>query len=446
MSAAWKWSIVLVAALQLVTLAGCWYIEDHVEILFMTRRLLHQGTVTMWRPGEPPNPFLNVVPGQASWSRFLPVNAFVLLPLLAADEVLGWGDRAQYGRLVHLQGWLFAVATLFWLGRTLRRDSASSAATALAVALTGLSWPMWLISKRVGPEPILALLALLFASADPETRSGRIARALIAAGLPWCHATGAVISFGLAFFSTAEGLLAPPRTPDRIAAAFRRSLPALACSALGIASVMYLWNYRIHGHWLSGGYGHYTGPTSGRELVNPLAGLLVHLNGFGGGAAPLLVPALIAALLARRKGAPVPGLVTAAGLTLLLLAFLSPLSSPEPARRLAVTVPLWGLVLGCSWDRHPWPSPWPQILIALVIPWSLACLIAREGFAYLMPDGSIYFPPHFLWLRLAGQGAPLTHTLLPVLLLCTVALVALDRVYRLFRPVAIPVAPGAATP
>jgi hypothetical protein len=197
---AWRWAALLIVSIQLLTLAGTWYIVDHHEVLYMARRLLHQGTFTLWRPGEPPAPFNRWDPDGPTRSRFLPTTSLTVVPLLALDEALGWDDPRHFGRLVHLQGELFVLATLLLLAAALRRDGASPRAVALAVVVTGLSGPLWLISRRAGPEPILALLVCAFVAAGTrrgaEAGGGRGVQAAVCAALPWVHATGPVMSAG----------------------------------------------------------------------------------------------------------------------------------------------------------------------------------------------------------------------------------------------------------
>lgn len=435
----WRWALVLVASVHLLSIAGGWQVTDHGEMLHMARRILTRGTLDLRSPGDAPNGFMSApaaIPERPIRSRFVPGTSVTLAPLLLVDEAMGWGNDKQYGRVVHLHGELFGLAGLTLLGWTVRRSGGSPQATALAIVLTGLAWPFWMTSRHVGPEPVLAFLVAGFLAAgarndDPEGGRKRwpLAEATIVVLLPWVHSTGPIISLALVASRFVEELVRDDAGTDRLQGALVSVWPLAAASAAGVLSVVGLWNHAYHGSWWAGGYAQFMWDRFFRTR-NPLVGLWVYGNGFALQALPLLV---VAGLGARARWRPLtPGLASALCLTAVLVVFFAPFSTDEPARRLAAACPAWGVVVGSVWDRLGWRAPTAQLVSAAAGLIGLYWLLGEAPGFYFTRWGIFYFP-QVLWLRLALAGAPLWQTVGPVLALMGAALLSLGRVWALFR-------------
>jgi hypothetical protein len=418
-------ALVLVFAFHLLTTAGIWYNTDHGEMLYISARILDHHTIDLWDPGEPHPKFLSwrVTEGQPLPSRFLPTTSFTLLPLLALDRALGLGEPDQFGRLVHLQGHLFVLLSLALLAYALGSLGASPLARAVAVVLTGLSWPVWLVALRLGPEPILVFLVALFLAAEVARglgkRWGAAAQGLACFALPWVHATGPVVSACLALG------VALDHGSDR-RRALREALPAAIGCLLGTATFLFFWNHLYEGDWLRGGYARYA--SEAFALQNPIHGFGIGVASLAWGA-PLLLGVGVLALV--RAPGPGPGRGTALVLTLGLLLLVAPFARGEATRRLACVLSPWGLVVGARFDRLRLPAGLAEALMALAFAPGLLGLF-REGGGFLETSSGIYFVPYLLWVRLWNQGHVVAAFLPPALLL-VLLLASLFRVLALAR-------------
>jgi hypothetical protein len=400
--ATWRQALLLVACVHLLTTAGTWSLTDHVEYAFVARRLIDHGGFALAEPGVrsiAALPWLVPGNGETLRTRLQPVTALTLVPLLALDRALGLEDPARYGRILHLQGHLFVIAGLAFLAWAVRAGGASQGATAAAVALTGLSWPVWSIARRIGPEPILlALVCLFIAAAGFGARRRSAARFAVCAVLPWTSPTGSTVGLALAAATLLDAWLDLPR-PERTLG----RLPWAAAWGLflGVASVALVWNRLYHGDWLLGGYAPYAArPFFG--VVAPTTGLLLHLR-----ALVVEGPVLFAlsALGLRAAGSPrANGLTLALVLTGALLLLFASFYQPEPSRRFAVVWPAFGAIVGRTWDRLRLPLPAPQALVALGALTGFYWLIFNEGRRYPGPGGLFY--PNVLWVERYLSGAP----------------------------------------
>jgi hypothetical protein len=435
----WTWSLALVASVYLLTMTGAWTVTDHGELLYMAGRMLSRGTLDLWDPGEPPPTFLSwprPPGGGPIRSRFVPVPSLTLLPLLWLDRAFGWGERDQFGRLVHLQGHVFVLSGLALLGVSLRRLGASPQATAVAIVLTGLCWPVWMVGRRLGPEPILVFLVSVFLAASnvPSLRA-RLLQGGVCLCLPWTHGTGSVVSAGLVLAACLQGC-GETTLRARAVRAARSEWPLVLGSVLGIASFVFFWNHLYHGHWLTGGYAQYAGDLYQRQ--SPLLWARKYASCIALGLPLLLVPAW----LGRRAAGPHSARVTALTLTVVTLLFtlITPFSYSEPARRIALLVPAWGLVLGMTWDRlHP-PPVFAQVLTGLALVLGLFWFLNEEGGYYFTSRGIFYFPV-VLWLSLLNEGRPWA-ALLPVGALLALLALAWARTWALLRGAPAPLTPS----
>jgi hypothetical protein len=431
-SARWLWALLLVASIHLLTTAGAWYVTDHAEYLFVARRLLDHGTFDLAPAGVrrvEMLPWLVPGDGETLRTRLLPATPLTLVPLLAVDRAFGLEDPRQFGRIVHLQGHLFVLAGLFLLGRTVRRLGGSDAAAASAVLLAGVCWPVWLVARRIGPEPMLFFLVCAFLAAAPRAEAGpRKAaaglRPAVCAFLPLVHPTGTVIGLTLLAAGFVDAWLDDgAQVGDRV-----RSLAwAVGGLALGLAGVVLCWNGLYHGDWYRGGYGPYaTAPFFG--VREPLAGLMLHLRALALEGGVVLTVAFAGMRVAGRPRAF--GLTSALGLTTALLLLFATFYQPEPARRLVVVWPCWALIVGRTWDRLRLRGPAAQALLAAAFLVGFYWLIWNEGRHHPGPGGLFY--PNILWVKLLVAGAP-AWRLFPVAVLSLLLFVSAARTSGLLR-------------
>jgi hypothetical protein len=433
--ARWPWALVLVTSVHLLTTSGTWAILDHGEILYTARHLLHHGTLDLTAPGVPRLPFMPTVaarPGAPVRSRFLPLPTLTLVPLLALDEALGWGDPREFGHLVHLQGHLMVTAGLALLGLAIRRTGGSDAAAAMAVLLAGLAWPVWLVSRRVGPEPVMVLLVSLFVLADsfPGWRSRALVKGLVCALFPWTHVTGALVSAALAASAAATAILARTRR-DAQDRPWAEAATVTALATVGAASMIYFWNHRFHGNWVAGGYGLYA-PEQAFGARNAAVGVLQYLVAFTL-ECPVLVGLAAAGVRVAGRRPPVDAyLAAAAGVTAVILLVFATFFAPDPTRRLAVACPLWAAVAAAAWDRLGLRAPWPQALVAASGLVSFARFAAVDG-GWRVSAGGWNLPQYVLWADLVRAGRPWWMVAGPVALLLAVVLVSTARIWALLR-------------
>jgi hypothetical protein len=228
--------------------------------------------------------------------------------------MFGWRDPATF-RFVHLQGHFFVGLGLILVGRGIARLTGNPATTALSILLLGLNWPVWMIARRLGPEPVLFALLAVFATGG--VRAKLASQAL----LPWVHASGPLLGLGALLAVAVEQRSVTSR-------GFRGA--ALGW-ALGLVSVALLWNLPVHGHLLLGGYGDYAGDRF-FTLRNPLVGVFSVL----GPVVAWTLPLWYVAIRAGRRGA-----LETLAMWLPMVAFLSVFSNPEPERRLAPLLAAW---------------------------------------------------------------------------------------------------------
>jgi hypothetical protein len=424
-ASAWGWALVLVASLQLLTTAGTWVVTDQAEALFTARRLLTAGTLDLAPDGAKAPRQIPWAPGSAGKplrSRLLPLPALSLTPLLWLDRRLGLEDPTDYGRVVHLQGHLFVLATLALLGFAVKRAGGEDSGAAMAVVLAGLAWPVWMASRNGGAEPILALLVMIVASLGPDGADLRgelplAARGAALALLSWTNPSGSVLAVALAAASWWPG-----REP-------RRSVLWLCFgTATGIASVMVLWNALRHGSPLLGGY-HLV--TNGDYFLatSPLRGGADYARSCLEQGPFLLSLALLGAASRGRRSRR--ELVSPFLLLLAVTALFATYYSPEPERRLAAVWPVFGLSLGRGWPALGWRSPAAQLTLAAAGLLGFHFFFQAAGHYYPGP-GNLYYPG-VLWVKLALDHGLSLIWALPVLLLSATSLLSGERVFALVR-------------
>lgn len=407
----WLWALVLVASIHLLTTPGTWFVTDQAEYLFAANRLVTRRTLDLSEPGETrvgSLPWLEGRPGQPIRSRLLPGTAVALVPLVLLDRLLGCADPLGCGALVNLEGHVFVLSGLGLLGWAVRRSGGSTRAAAMAVALTGMAWPVWLVSGRGGPEPILVFLLSAFllagtvdgTSPGPSRREAVLLKCCVCGLLPWVHPTGSVLDLALVGAALLDAL-ATWRQGASGREALRPAWHLAWASAAGILSVVWLWNHLYHGNWWAGGYGQFE-PGKYLGALPPLVGLSIH-------ARDLLLQAPVLALLVilgvRAAGRPWPqGFAAPALLTAGLLILFSTFYTPEPARRFAVVFPAWGLLAGRTWDRSGWDGFSAQGALAVAGLVGFQWFMTVEGRYYQGPGGLFY--PNVLWVKLAIEGSP----------------------------------------
>lgn len=315
----WVWPVLLVTALHLVTTSGAWWITDHGEILAAADHFLSTGRLDLTDLGPAWTDWSRIVAARGNASiRFQPLSILLLTPFLLLDRMSGWRDPAAF-KFVHLQGHLFVSLGLMLAGRAIARATRRADLTALSILLLGLNWPVWMIARRLGPEPVLFALLALFAA------GGARAKFTSQALLPWVHASGPLLGLG--------ALLAVAVEERRLTG--RATRAAGLGWVLGLVSVALLWNLPVHGHLLMGGYGVYAADRF-FVLRNPLVGLFPVL-------APMVAWTLPLWYLALRAGKG--GALETLALWLPIVAFLAVFSNPEPERRLAPLLAAWTLAL-----------------------------------------------------------------------------------------------------
>jgi hypothetical protein len=251
--------------------------------------------------------------------------------------------------------------------------------------------------------------------------------------LPWTHATGPLVAAALVASVGLEHLFRSPGGVRELRGAAASLAPAFAATAVGVASMLWLWNGLYQGNWWGGGYGRLM-PAGSLSLRNPLVGLWLYARDFGFGSCVLLLFALAGVRRTGRAGAE--GLAAAITVTGILWSFFalfppSYLFADEPARRLAATLPAWGAVAGTTWDKLAWRPPLPQALLALSLPVLIYSLLAQEQTYFLLPSGVSSSLPQIIWVRLMAEGAPPWLTVAPVVALGSAAVYCLRRTSRL---------------
>jgi hypothetical protein len=421
----WRWSLVLVASLHLLTTAGVWTNTDKAEDLLTARRLLDRGTFTLAEPGVTRVPealWLWAPPGETLKPRLFPLSALTLVPLLFLDRVLGLETPRQYGRLVHLQGHIFVLGALALLGMAVRRWGGSPRAAAATVVLVGTLWPVWAISRRGCAEPIMAFLIALYllgtaAYPGPSSRRADLARALACFLLAWTNPTGPFLAGALI---GADVLVRFLQASERA----KHLLPPVLATIAGNLSVLVLWNLLFHGS-LWGGYARYDMVRFG--VRSPLEGIVIYV----GQSLPqvFVLIGVVAAGLVACRGRWASLLAHPVALLGVVLAVFSTHYVPEPVRRLSVVWPAWGLAAGRTWDPLSWRRPWPQTLLAVGALVGFYWFMVHDGRHYQGPGGLFY--PGVLWVELAVAGRPLWVWALPVAVLLGVLVVSASKVWRL---------------
>ncbi len=315
----WAWPVLLVASLHLITTSGAWWITDHGEILLAADHFIATGRLDLNDLGPQWADWTRIVEARDNAStRFQPLSILLLTPFLLLDRLAGWGDPASF-RFVHLQGHVFVTLGLVLAGRGIARLTGSASLTALSILLLGLNWPVWMIARRLGPEPVLFALLAAFATGGTRTRfSCQIL-------LPWVHASGPVLGLGALLALAAEQRSVTSRGVRSAALGW----------VLGLVGIAFLWNLPVHGHLLLGGYGDYA---SDRffTLRNPLVGVVAVLG-------PMVAWTLPLWYVAVRTGRR--GSLETLALWFPAVAFLAVFSNPEPTRRLAPLLGAWAIAV-----------------------------------------------------------------------------------------------------
>jgi hypothetical protein len=424
-----SWALLVVISVHLLTTAGLWLAMDEAEYLFAAERLARNHTFTLAEAGSgrlARVPWVPVEPSEPVRFRMQPLTPVALAPLVALDLALGFGGPERAGLLAHMLGHILVFAALAILALTLRVAGASERASAFAVAATGLSWPIWHVSRRGGAEPVLIFLVALFLLGGELVRrrgrgSGVYLQCLALLLLPWAHATGPLIGLVLLMGEALYGI--GPR--------HRKALWVLLLAlTIGEASFIGVWNVGYHGNWWGGGYGSYYASRPMLGVRAFLPGLVLHLGSLGlEGPVVLLVAA--AALRAR----PLEGyeaLARAALLSLAISVFFATFHQPEPTRRLAVAWPAWGLAAGLAFDRIASWRIAPRVLVLVAGLVSFHWFLAVDGRHYLGPGGLFY--PSVLWIRQLLELGASAATLAPPLALALLLVVAALRLGRMLGP------------
>jgi len=414
----------LVAGVYLLSMAGSWVVTDLGEALLSATRLLDEGSLDLAAPGAsaPEVPWTVQSPGRPMRSRLAPLTPLTLAPLLAIDRLLGWDDPRPDGRLVHLQGVLACLGGLALMGAAVRRAGASPRAAGVAVAVTGLTWPVWRAARRAGPESLLVLLVCAFVAArtleDVAPRRSRAVQWIVCGALPWTHPTGVFVAGALVLSVLLE------RNERSPVARLRHAAPHLLACAAGAASFMAIWNLGFHGDLLRGGYGLYGG-ASGFGQVPFLAGAANHVAALAPQVAPLV---LLAAAGWWRGRSPIAAATAGPMLALVLLALFATFDQPEPERRLACAWPAFGAVLGRSFDgidrRHAAP-----LSVGAAAALGLHFFMRDEG-RYFQGLGGLFYPA-VIWVELLVEGRPWWLVAVPVLALISVIWLAARRLAAL---------------
>jgi hypothetical protein len=426
-SVSWSWSLVLVGCVHLLVTPGSWIVSDHAEELFMARRLITHGTLTLAGAGEPlPElPWWTPDPAAASRSRLFPGTALALLPLLAIDRALGWDRPREFGRLTHLGGHLYVWGALALLGLAVTGAGASPRAAAVMTVLVGTAWPTLQIGRHSGAEPVMAFLLAVFLWGRVSGR--RRARAAACLLLPWINPTGCLLSLGLAAAALADAFAGRREAAERRRAkADAGRLAAIATAA--VASVLLVWNQLYHGHWWGGGYAT-QGATNALLARSPVEAVAFFVSESLLFVPVLIMLAVVGGVAAGREG--LRWLALAGWLLALHLALFAVFTGlgQDPARRLSVVWFAWGFVVGITWDRLGLKGRLPHGLMAIGLLLGLYWFELREWNYYPAGDGGYY--PLVIWVTLALREGPTPRLILPVLALSGLGLLALQRSWRL---------------
>lgn len=396
----WVWPVLLVTALHLLTTSGAWWITDHGEILVAADHFVATGRIDLTDLGPQWADWTRIVEARASTStRFQPLSILLLTPFVVLDRIFGWRDPATF-KFVHLQGHVFVTLGLILVGRGVARLTGSAATTGLSILLLGLNWPVWLIARRLGPEPVLFALLAAFAAGGERTRFFCLLL------LPWVHASGPVLGLG--------ALLA--LAVQQRAVTSREVRSAGLAWFLGLAGVAFLWNLPVHGHVVLGGYGAYSGDRF-FTLRNPLMGAFDVLL-------PLLAWTLPLWYMAGTSGRR-SALQTLA-LWLPAVAFLSVFSNPEPERRLAPLLAAWTLPLMAG--AAAIPSARAMALVAFSLASGVIGLSSDFVDTVTTPLG-VYSGPLLMFVRLAFVKAQPALAATLVLLLGSAIVLAGSRTF-----------------
>lgn len=401
----WRWSVVAVLALHLLSTAGTWWITDHGEILAVASNFLSSARFDLRNLDPAWSEFSTIAGARTSPdTRFLPLSILSLAPFLGIDHALGWRSPSDL-RFVHLQGHFFVGLALLMAGRFIFRATRSGSTAAICVLLAGLNWPVWMIARRIGPEPVLLALMTALVTLGPKARFASLFL------LPWVHASAPLLGLGACLWLAVENGSWHNR-PVRLA-----GLGLL----LGSLSVILLWNLPIHGDAFLGGYEkHRADPFF--TLRNPLIGTATLV-------AQVLVFTLPLAYLTWRGGRAARWNVVA--LALPATAFFGAFSSPEPERRLAPLLVGWAVFVTA---RMPPATPRLALLLTLVSLGSGVVGLARDFVAFIETPLGTFSGPHLLILRLAfEEGHPLPAGIAAGLLLFA-GFLGLSRTLALIAP------------
>lgn len=414
-------SLLLVACVHLLTTPAVLIVTDHQEMMFAAERLVSAGTLDLTDgPSKylPALPWVVGRPGVPLRSRHLPMTAMTLAPLVVLDRVVGRHPSCGLGPFTRLHGHLFVLGGLFLLAHAIARSGLGAEAAAMAVAFTGFAWPVWRASCAPSPEALLVFwLAFYLWAATVHGRWRTLVRALPLLALPWAHASGMILAAALAvtellLLDREEGVMPAVR--------------AAGAAAIGIVSVLVLWNALYHGHWWAGGYALYQ--PAQFMAANVFAGLWTYVAE-GLCEAPAVPLVLLGALLSRIAFPRAPTM-RAVLLTLALIALLARIVPAEPDRRLAPLWPAWAFVAAAVWERLAWRRPVAQALLAL------QALVGFDRFWSLFgrhlpgPRGLYY--PNILWVQWAIGGHAAAAAAAATLLLMALLLAAM-RVSRGLR-------------
>ncbi len=410
--APWKWALVLVIALHLLSTSGTWWITDHGETLAAAHQFLTSGKLDLQGLG----------PGWEEWSRiaatrhstttrFLPLAILSLAPFLLIDHAFGWRNPEEL-RFVHLQGHFFVGLALLMVGRFVARATASSSSAALCVLLAGFNWPVWMIARRLGPEPILLALLAAFVTGGSKTR---IAVLVL---LPWTHATGPLIGLGAILWVGVEAGFESRPPLARLAASW----------VFGVASLALLWNLPVHGHLLLGGYDRFASNRA-FDIRNPLIGLVSLM-------APMLLWVFPLWWLSFKSSLRIACQIMA--LWVPLVALLALLSHPEllpdgdPQRRLA---PLVAASLAVCLSQMNFPGRTTFVTLSMLALVSGIFGLASDFVAITKTPLGVFSGPHLLFLRLAfEEGRPWVAGSAVALLTFTALFAASKTLRLLVRP------------
>jgi hypothetical protein len=430
LTAAILWPLGLVAAVHLLTTPGQWLFTDQKEYILVAERLVLKGSLHLAEPGEPPRKDLPWVASprqdEPLRSRLLPLTSFALGPFVLADRALGSKHPTADRPFVHLQGHAFVLAALAVMALALADRGASASAIAAAVVLTGLAWPLWMVSRRGGAESVYVFLVALFVlgharwSTDPGRPRGRALMAVACGLLPWGNPAGAVL--GAALLAGALGEAWWTGRDWRGVA-----IPAITWAASSAALVL-VWNHWYHGHWWLGGYA--THLAAERTVVDTAAlsrGVLLHLKAIAVEAGPLIAVAALGAFAGDRRDRAfllIP-VFLAAAMFVLFAAF----PDPEPTRRFAPVWPAWGVAAGSTFARLRWGIEARQAALALAAVVGFHGFWITEGRYHAGPGGLFY--PSVKWVRMWIDSAPAWQYALPCFALVALIIAAARQTSRL---------------